>query len=313
MLDNTTEGTAAEKRLLDGAATVLIIDDSVISRNKIALAVRHLGYHADVADSGAAGLKALHDKAYDAILLDIVMPEMDGFAVLGELKKHPQLRDIPVVVISTLEDETGSVIKAIRLGADDFLPKNFDPELLDARLSTLLAKKRFLDQEREYFRRIEQLTEAAEVLESGRFDAQSLALDELAQRKDPLGRLAAVFQGMAGEIYERELRLRRRVQILQGSFLVLAVGIVWGLTPALARMASTMGSNPLGLAVWVNSVAAIFCLSIAYQRGKLPTLNWQQALFFLGWAIIAGVLQRLTTFWVTEHVQAATLSLIVTL
>ncbi len=118
---------------------------------------------------------------------------------------------------------------------------------------------------------------------------------------------------MAVEIYECERKLRRAIQTLQGGFLVLAVGLVWGLTPALSRMASGLVSNPLVLAVWVNAIAAVFCLSIAGYRGKFPRMTGKEFLFFLGWEILAGILQRLTTFVVTEHVEAAMLSLIVTL
>ncbi len=118
---------------------------------------------------------------------------------------------------------------------------------------------------------------------------------------------------MAAEIYQRELKLRRAIQTLQGSFLVLAVGLVWGLTPALSRMASGLGSNPLGLAVWVNAIAAAFCLSIAAYRRKLPRLRRSEFFFYLGWAVLAGILQRMTTFIVTAHVEAAMVSMIVTL
>ncbi|MEO1191708.1 MAG: response regulator [Pseudomonadota bacterium] len=294
-------------------AVILVVDDNSTSRLKLRMAVRSLGHEAQVAEDGRRALEILRDQPFDAVLLDIVMPELDGFDVLRALKADPDLRDIPVIVISALDDERESVVKAIELGAEDFLPKDFDPVLLRARLGASLTKKRFRDQEKEYFRRVERLTEAAEVLESGRFSPENLEIDDLAARPDALGRLAAVFRGMAAEIYDRELRLRRAVQMLQGSLLVIAVGVVWGLTPALSRMASGLGSNPLGMALWVNGIAAVFCLSVAAYRGRLPRLGWKELRFFLLWAIIAGVLQRLTTFWVTEHVEAAMLSLIVTL
>jgi CheY-like chemotaxis protein len=294
-------------------ARVLVVDDNAINRKKIGFAVRNLGHAVESAENGASALAMLRDGSYDAVLLDIVMPEVNGFDVLTALKQDEALRDIPVIVISALDDETDSVVRAIELGAEDFLPKDFDPVLLNARLNASLAKKRFRDQELEYFRRIERLTEAAEVLEAGRFKPENLGLDDLAARDDPLGRLAGVFRGMAAEIYQRELRLKRAIQTLQGSFLVLAVGLVWGLTPALSRMASGAGSNPLGLAVWVNGIAAVLCLSIAAYRRRLPRLGRRELLFFLAWAALAGVLQRMTTFVVTAHVEAAMLSLIVTL
>lgn len=294
-------------------ARILVVDDNSINRKKMRMAVENLGHSAEVAKNGLEAIEALTTRPFDAVLLDILMPEMDGFDVLSEMKVDEVMRDVPVIVISALDDETESVVRAIELGAEDFLPKSFDPVLLQARLGASLSKKRFRDQEREYFGRIERLTEAAEVLESGRFNPQSLELDDLAERDDPLGRLAAVFRGMAGEIYERELKLKKAILTLQGTFLVLAVGLVWGLTPALSRMASGMGSNPLGLAIWVNGIAAVFCLGIAAYRRKLPRLSLSEFLFFLVWAVIAGILQRMTTFVVTEHVEAAMLSLIVTL
>ena len=308
------EPATVERDTADAAqAHILVVDDNSINRKKMRMAVERLGHTADVAENGTDAVAALRARNYDAVLLDIVMPEMDGFDVLRALKRDDVLRDVPVIVISALDEETDSVVRAIELGAEDFLPKSFDPVLLKARLGASLEKKRFRDQEREYFGRIQRLTEAAEVLESGRFNPQSLDLDDLATRDDPLGRLAAVFRGMAAEIYERELKLKRAIQTLQGTFLVLAVGLVWGLTPALSRMASGLGSNPLGLAVWVNAVAAIFCLLIALYRRQMPLLRWRELLFFAAWAVLAGILQRMTTFVVTEHVEAAMLSLVVTL
>ena len=295
------------------SATILVVDDSSLNRKKMRLAVKKLGHTADVAKDGEAALEALQEKPYDAVLLDIVMPGIDGFDVLRTMKADDQLRDLPVIVISSLDDDSESVVKAIELGAEDFLPKAFDPVLLKARLGASLNKKRFRDQEREYFRRVDRLTQAAEVVESGQFNPADLELDDLIDRDDALGRLAAVFRGMADEIFEREKRLRRSVQLLQGSLLVIAVGVVWGLTPSLARLAAGLGSNPMGMALWVNVVAAVFCLSVAAYRGKLPRLGWPEARFFLAWALVAGIMQRLTTFWVTQHVEASMLSLIVTL
>lgn len=295
------------------AANILVVDDNALSRRKLRMAVEALGHTAETVADGHEALTALRARSFDAVLLDILMPVLDGFGVLAEMKADIVMRDVPVIVISALDDEAESVVRAIELGAEDFLPKSFDPILLRARLGASLSKKRFRDQEREYFGRIDRLTEAAGVLETGRFDPESLDLDDLAAKPDPIGRLATVFRGMAAEIYERELRMTRAILTLQGTFLVLAVGLVWGLTPALSRMASGVGSNPLGLAVWVNGIAAVLCLGIAAYRGKLPRLQPAELMFFFVWAVIAGVVQRMTTFIVTEHVEAAMLSLIVTL
>ena len=229
------------------------------------------------------------------------------------MKADELLRNIPVIVISALDDETTNVVRAIDLGAEDFLPRNFDPVLLRARLGASLARKRFRDQELEYLGRVGRLTSAAETLETGHFNPDTLGIDDLAERDDPLGHLAGVFRGMAGEIYQRELRLRNAVTMLQSCLLVLAVGVVWGLSPSLARMAAGWGAAPLGLAVWVNAVAAVLCLGFAAWRGKLTRLATGDFLFHVFWALLVGVLMRLTTYLLTEHIQAATLSLIVTL
>lgn len=294
-------------------ATILVVDDSSIGRTKLRLAVRKLGHSADVAEDGEAALRALAEKPYDAVLLDIVMPGIDGFDVLSAMKANEELRDIPVIVISALDDDPDSVVRAILLGAEDFLPKEFDSVLLNARLGASLSKKRFRDKEREYFRRVDRLTAAAERLESGRFGLDDLDFDDLTEHNDPLGRLAAVFRGMAAEIYERERRLQNTIKLLQGSLLVLACGVVWGSSPALARLASDYASNPLGMAVWVNGFAAIVYLAIAAYRGRLPKLTLSDLQFFCLWAIVAGVMQRLTIFFVAEHVEASLLVLIATL
>ena len=294
------------------AARVLIVDDSSLGRLKLKKAVTHLGYEVALAEDGASAVSMLQEGDFDAVLLDIVMPEIDGFDVLRLLQADHRLRDIPVIVVSSLDDERDSVVKALELGAQDFLPKDFDPVILRARLDTSVVRKRFRDREREYFGRIEKLTEAAKTLEAGHFSPDELLIGDLAMRNDPLGRLAAVFQGMATEIYEREVRSRHTIQRLQGGFLVIAVGIIWGLTPSLARMASGMGSTPLGLALWVNVVASVFCLSIAAWRGGIVRLDKRMLMFVFFWACIAGIVQRLVTMIVAENVEAAMLSLIVT-
>ena len=227
-MSETTSSVNQQQPTSAHAATLLIVDDNAINRKKMRLAARKLGHQADLVEGGAEALQALNTKPYDAVLLDIVMPEVDGFDVLRALKGDSKLRDIPVIVISALDDKTESVVKAIELGAEDFLPKDFDLVILNARLNASLTKKRFRDQEQEYFRRVDRLTKAAEILESSEFSPEDLDIDDLAEHRDPLGRLAAVFRGMTEEIYERELRLKRTVHILQGSFLVIAVGVVWG-------------------------------------------------------------------------------------
>lgn len=165
-----------------------------------------------LAENGCQALEMLGQDNFDLILLDILMPEMDGFEVLARLKNDPARRDLPVIVISAL-DEMDSVIRCIGMGAEDFLPKPFDPLLLRARLSACLEKKRLRDIELEYLQQVDCVTSAAEAVEAGRFELTSL--DCVAAREDALGKLARVFQDMARQVYAREQSLRQQVQALR--------------------------------------------------------------------------------------------------
>jgi PleD family two-component response regulator len=111
---------------VDGAlarSRILAVDDNGLSRKKMRMAVQGLRYDAEMAENGTQALERLRADRFDSVLLDILMPEMDGFGVLGELKGDEAFRDIPVIVISALDDETDSVVRAIKLGAEDFMPK----------------------------------------------------------------------------------------------------------------------------------------------------------------------------------------------
>jgi two-component system, cell cycle response regulator len=140
------------------------------------------------------------------------MPGRDGYEVLRAVKADPKLRDIPVVMISAV-DELESVARCIELGAEDFLPKPFDPVLLRARVGASLEKKRLRDRELEYLSGVAALEQAASAVEAGSFAAA--ALDGVAARPDELGRLARVFQRMATEVQAREKRLKDQVAQLR--------------------------------------------------------------------------------------------------
>lgn len=191
---------------------ILIVDDHSTNRLKLSMGLKKQGHTVGAAENGLQALAMLREQPFDLVLLDIMMPEMDGYEVLTHLKADPMLRDIPVIVISALE-EIESVVKGIELGAEDYLPKTFDPVLLRARIGACLEKKRFRDQEVEYLRQVERLTEAAASVEAETFNPENLA--EVAGRPDALGQLARVFQRMAQEVYAREQRLKQQVQKLR--------------------------------------------------------------------------------------------------
>ena len=126
------------------AARILIVDDHLTNRLKMAMLVKRLGYESALAENGREALELLRNDAFDLVLLDIIMPEMDGYQVLELIKQDKILCDIPVIVISTLQ-EMDSVITCIELGAEDHLARDFDPVLFKARISACLEKKRLRD------------------------------------------------------------------------------------------------------------------------------------------------------------------------
>ena len=191
---------------------LLVADDNRMNRLKLSGVLKQQGHTVLTAENGRQALEMIHEQAFDVILLDIIMPELDGYGVLENLKKDSGLRDIPVIVISAL-DELDSIAQCIKLGAEDYLLKPFEPVLLKARIDASLEKKRLRDQEIEYFKHVSLLTDAAAAIEAEMFNPDSLLA--VRKREDELGRLARVFQRMAKEIYLREQKLKQAVQQLR--------------------------------------------------------------------------------------------------
>lgn len=193
-------------------ATVLIIDDEPFNIAVLEQELDDLGYATVSAANGVAGLAMVAESPPDLVLLDIMMPGLDGFAVLERLKSDPATRDIPVIIISASSD-LASVARGIRRGAADYLAKPFDPVLLEARIGACLEQKRLRDQDLAYLRQVALLTEAAAAVQRDAFAPEQLA--EVARRPDALGTLARVFQQMAEEVHTREQRMRRQLEQLR--------------------------------------------------------------------------------------------------
>jgi DNA-binding response OmpR family regulator len=135
-------------------ARILVVDDNEDNRFTLVRRLNRNGYTAvEEAINGRQALELLQAKPFDLVLLDIMMPEMDGYQVLEHLKKDLQLRHIPVIMISAV-DEIDSVVKCIELGAEDYLPKPFNPTLLRARIGASLEKKRMRDKEAQFLDQI---------------------------------------------------------------------------------------------------------------------------------------------------------------
>jgi DNA-binding response OmpR family regulator len=150
-------------------AALLVVDD--IDDNRFALSRRlaRQGYlNVTTAVDGRQALELLNSKSFDLVLLDIMMPTVNGYEVLAQMKASSSLRHIPVIMISAI-DEIDSVIRCIELGAEDYLPKPFNPTLLRARVGACLERKRLHDEvtarTRELSESLEQQTATSEVLQ----------------------------------------------------------------------------------------------------------------------------------------------------
>jgi class 3 adenylate cyclase len=126
---------------------VLVVDDVEANRDLLSRRLQRQGHSVAVAENGQRALEMLRAQPFDLVLLDIMMPVMNGFQVLEQLKADEQLRHLPVIVISALDD-LDSVVKCIEMGAEDYLSKPFNPVLLKARVGACLEKKRLHDQEK---------------------------------------------------------------------------------------------------------------------------------------------------------------------
>ena len=133
----------------DSRASVLVVDDDAINRMMLRRSLEQEGHAVSVAEDGRAALDLLRRERFDIVLLDVLMPEMDGFELLELLQGDERLRQVLVIMISALEDME-SVVRSLEMGAEDYLPKPFDPVLLRARINGCLAKKRLRDLERRY-------------------------------------------------------------------------------------------------------------------------------------------------------------------
>src|SRR5690349_6457053 len=148
------------------SARLLVTDDNKVNRLLLSRTLELQGHRVATAENGRVGLERLRREAFDLLLLDMEMPEMDGFQVLEHLVGDAQLRDLPVIVTSSLEG-VANVVRCIELGADDYLHKPVNAVLLKARIGASLEKKRLRDQQKELVRRFATSEVAQDLQQSG--------------------------------------------------------------------------------------------------------------------------------------------------
>ncbi|MFH0299728.1 adenylate/guanylate cyclase domain-containing protein [Bradyrhizobium sp. 31Argb] len=137
--------------------SILVVDDIEANRDLLSRRLARDGHRVASAAGGQQALQALEHHEFDLVLLDLIMPDINGLDVLVRMKADERLRRIPVIMITALAD-TDSAVRCIEAGAEDYLPKPFDPILLRARINACLHKKRWRDREQRYLRRIEDET-----------------------------------------------------------------------------------------------------------------------------------------------------------
>jgi signal transduction histidine kinase len=212
--------STADRVRAGGPGAILVVDDNPVNRHLLEQHAALLGHHVTTAANGRQGLELLRGGSFDLVLLDVLMPEVDGFATLEQMKADDQLREIPVIMVSGL-DEVESVVRCIEQGAEDYLTKPFDPVLLGARINACLEKKRLRDAER---RRAEELERALAQLRATQ--ARLVAHQKLAS-------LGALTAGIAHEI--------RNPLNFVTNFAQLAVELVHELRGHLGRPAGEAG------------------------------------------------------------------------
>lgn len=148
------------------AGTILIVDDNRMNRLLLSRGLEQQGHKVTFAENGRQALDLLGRQPFDLVLLDVEMPEMNGYQVLECLHADHHLRDIPVIMTSAL-DEIDSVVRCIELGAEDYLTKPINPVLLKARISASLEKKHLRDQQRELIGKFATEEVAEDLMTSG--------------------------------------------------------------------------------------------------------------------------------------------------
>ncbi len=188
--------------------SLLVIDDDPVVRSMLSRSLEEGGHQVVTAKDGTEGLDMARAEAFDVILLDVLMPGLDGYEVLERLKKERTLRHIPVVMITALDD-IESAVRCIELGADDYLPKPIDPVVLGARINAGLTKKRLHDLEMQHVEEVDRLNRRLEA----RVEEQMAELVRTGELKRFMPHQVA--EGLlAGQLRSSEGFERRRLTLL---------------------------------------------------------------------------------------------------
>jgi len=191
---------------------ILIVDDNRLNRLKLARVLQQQGHQTTEAENGREALEILQNGRFDLMLLDIMMPEVDGFEVLEKMQQNHQTMDVPVIVISA-QDEVDSAVRCIEMGAEDYLAKPFNPVLLNARLGAALEKKRLRDQEHAHLQQLqlerERLEEYTAELQARNEELDAFAHTVAHDLKNPLAGIVGYVE-LVQKYYSDQLDERGR-------------------------------------------------------------------------------------------------------
>lgn len=181
---------------------LLVVDDIEANRKVLSFRLEPQGHTVVMAKNGREALEVMQAQTFDLVLLDIMMPEMDGYAVLQHLKADEKLRHVPVVMITALH-ELDSVVRCIEMGAEDYLTKPFNPTLLQARIEACLDKKLARDREILLYEQLQQNYHRLQELEKCRDDLTNMIIHDL---RTPLSSIIMGMQTLevVGDINEQQ-------------------------------------------------------------------------------------------------------------
>lgn len=191
LLPELTRESSNPVLMRDQCGSLLVVDDNDANRDMLSRRLERLGHRVYTAVDGFHALEIMADTPFDLILLDVMMPRLDGYGTLRRIKADTALRHIPVIMISALDD-ISAIVRCIEMGAEDYIPKPFDPILLKARIGASLEKKRLRDQEVVYRKQIEEYNLHLEDRVREQVSSITLAqmetifaLSKLAESRDP--------------------------------------------------------------------------------------------------------------------------------
>ena len=275
---------------------LLIVDDNKVNRILLGRGLEADGHKIETAENGKQALEKLRAGFYDLVLLDIEMPEMNGYQVLEHCLQDDELRNIPIIMTSSL-DEIASVIKCVELGAEDYLNKPVNPVLLRARVNASLEKKRLRDQQRKLIRTFATQEVAEELLKTGfslggSFVTASVMFADIrsfttiTESRSP-AEIIEMLNDYYALMFEAITSHGGSVNQMIGDGLMAIFGMNFGVwAPLLARDALDIGASGFGLlmsSVGVGSLAG--ALTLAF-RGRRPAPR-----VMLAAALLFGVLE----------------------